>query len=236
MRWSVLVVCAACHGPAAPPVSAELGNHADTLPGRSSHLAAPWIVVEPEGPRFMVPARWRDRGVQLHLTRAEIEQVRGGGGEFHAEMAEIVDAALPFEDCAFAGGDVAWSEKAVADTQMRVYVTSEPVELVEKRIEDRGSKAVRAIVNEERAAARENRPVDPDRERARWVFTQTAIPGLDPWREDEFKLNISFADGLAGPTWVHFHVRELGRKTVIVVLMSRAPRDDVRVAIKTMKE
>lgn len=235
MRWLAVMACVSC-APGAAVVS-PIGNEGpEVRPGLTSHLAAPWVVVEPDGPRFRIPTVWTKRGAQLHFTREELEDAHVGGGEYHAEAGEIVDAVLPFERCAFAGGVRSWGEVGYeGDTQMRVYVLPDARAAVEKRIEDRGTEVAREIETEARAAARERRAVDPTRERTRWLFTHTAIDPQDPWHEDTFRLPLAFADGEHGNLFVQCFVRELSGSTVVVVLMYRVPGDDARVAIRTMK-
>jgi len=78
---------------------------------------------------FRVPQQWLEWFDKfhnnLHLTREQLDKVENGGGEWDTEYGQVVNAALPFADCAAQIGGDGWGLEGVSfgDVQLRAYVT-----------------------------------------------------------------------------------------------------------------
>lgn len=107
-----------------------------TTPPSSTRKGTLVTTVGP-GPGFALPQAFVDWhsefGNNLHLTRAELQAVRFGIGEWDAEYAEVLADVLDFDRCAAHVGGEGWGAEAgsYGDLQVRVYVIGEaPAEFV----------------------------------------------------------------------------------------------------------
>lgn len=114
------------------PVSAE--PHA-TFQGGTIHL-------EPCGASFKIPEPWLKWHAEfknnLHLSRADLAKVKDGEGDWDKEYAEVVNAVLPFSNCAAHAGGEGWGRQSVSftDLQMRAYI----VDMTPKQVQEKLSK------------------------------------------------------------------------------------------------
>jgi hypothetical protein len=87
------------------------------------------VILHPSGVTFRVPQQWLEWHDKfhnnLHLTREQLDKVEDGGGEWDTEYGQVVNAALPFADCAAHVGGEGWGLEGVSfgDVQLRAYVT-----------------------------------------------------------------------------------------------------------------
>jgi hypothetical protein len=88
-----------------------------TLDGRT-------VALHPSGTTFEIPAsflKWHKQFKNnLHLSRAELQKVERGAGDWDTEYAKVINAVLPFDKCAVHIGGEGWGRDAVsfADLQM----------------------------------------------------------------------------------------------------------------------
>jgi hypothetical protein len=102
------------------------------------------------GLRFEIPAawlRWYDENEShpnLHLTPAELDEVKDTEGEWDREFALVVNAILPFDQCVAHVGSEGWGPRGISyiDLQVRAYVLTETPQEIEERARSRGSAAV----------------------------------------------------------------------------------------------
>jgi len=70
------------------------------------------IILHPSGVTLNVPQQWLEWDERFHnnfhLTRDELEKVHNGEGQWDTEYAKVVNAALPFTDCAAHVGGEGW--------------------------------------------------------------------------------------------------------------------------------
>jgi hypothetical protein len=87
------------------------------------------IYLHPSDTSFQIPQDWLYWDTEfhnnLHLTHRELTKVRFGAGEWDTEYGDVVNSALPFQDCAAHVGGEGWGRAGVsfADLQLRAYVT-----------------------------------------------------------------------------------------------------------------
>lgn len=101
------------------------------------------VRIEPYDASFQIPEAWLTpvtvpEPVQnLYLSRMDLAAVywKNGGDE---EDAQVINAALPFEDCAAHVGDRDWGNYFWNDLQVRVYVVDLTPEEITMRIKWRG--------------------------------------------------------------------------------------------------
>ena len=97
------------------------------------------IEIRPEGASFEIPQDWLDWQAEfhnnIHLSPAELANVRIADSEWDTEYAEIVNALLPFGSCLAHLGDDGWGKSAASygDVQMRAYlVEMRPKQIIER--------------------------------------------------------------------------------------------------------
>jgi hypothetical protein len=103
----------------------------------SSTLDGMSIVPNDAGVRFDIPAEWiswnERHANNLHLSRAELEAVREGMGEWDTEYALVLATLLDFDQCSAHVGGEGWGMDAVSygDLQVRAYrIAEQPDELI----------------------------------------------------------------------------------------------------------
>lgn len=185
------------------------------------------IAVQLKGPTFNIPRSWvswqEKFKTALHLTRKEIDAVKDGSGEWDTEYAELVNATMNHDDCAFAGGGDGWGKDSCAygDVQMRLYVTTDAPEAIEKRLDDSGAKALRKILG----AARHHDEEDPAEGAKPEVKKEEPLEGFIPardvkgtWRRSVFAFDLRYGDYGAKAN-VDYRIRKFGGRTVVAVFM-----------------
>lgn len=105
-----------------------------------SFLFGRTIWIKPYDATFRIPQTWVTTAQverNLYLSREDLNQMHwNDGGD--AEDAQVVNAALPFEDCAAHFGDKAWGNYFWNDLQGRVYIVDLTPEEVSTSITTRG--------------------------------------------------------------------------------------------------
>jgi hypothetical protein len=167
------------------------------------------ITLEPSGATFEIPVawvEWHDKFEDnLHLTRAQLDAVARGAGDWDREYASVCNAVLPFDRCsAHLGGD-GWGSESVScgDLQVRVYDLDETPETIERRIQKEGVADVRRFSGYA-PLSRLKPPSSRD---------------LDAlWRRNVLSYMCSYGD-YGGVAHVDFRTRRFGERTFVVVFM-----------------
>ncbi len=152
-RARVAVVCSV--GMAAIlALAAKLYTEVDLRIGDAGRFAirqGRTIKLHPSNITFQVPQSWVEWDSQFHnnfhLTHRELRSVRIGHGEWDSEYASVVNASLPFEECAAHVGGEGWGWQGVSfgDLQVRAYVTSLSEDEVLERVKSQGFGAAQSI-------------------------------------------------------------------------------------------
>ncbi len=99
------------------------------------------ITIKPFNGGFEIPEDWLEyRGEKnIFLNCGELDKVVNEYKiDFDKEDAEVMDAVIPFENCAAHFGDKGWGNSNWNDIQGRVYVTNLTLDEVSERIEKAG--------------------------------------------------------------------------------------------------
>ena len=162
----------------------------------------PTILLHPSNVTFHVPQQWIKSNDEFHnnfhLSRAELESVRDGSGEWDTEYAEVVNAALPFQYCAVHAGGEGWGKQGVsfADVQMRAYDTPFSKQDVMTRIRGSAFDAVRRISSKSNLA---------EASQGQW---QSAVIDYFLWYGD-----------YGGTARIRFYVQSTRDRTLVLVFM-----------------
>lgn len=117
-------------------------RHGETVDGqiRQSIRTGNTVTLYPDGTSFRVPQDWLDWDARFHdnfhLTRAELAEVKNGAGEWDTEYGKVVNAILPFDQCAAHVGGEGWGKNGVSfsDVQLRAYITDIAPNLIVSRL------------------------------------------------------------------------------------------------------
>lgn len=154
---------------------------------------------------FDIPTAWvrwyeeNETHRNLHLTAAELDEVRETQDEWDREFALVVNAILPFDQCiAHVGGD-GWGPRGIsyADLQVRVYFLTATPEEIEERVRSQGSVFVASLTGT---------PVVPKQEK------------IGAWRRTVFKYFRTYID-YGATAIVDVRLRLLSNRTVVFAFM-----------------
>jgi hypothetical protein len=132
-RKALFTVSCLITGTAVLVVAEKLYSEVDLRIGDSGRFATRegrTIQLHPSDVTFQIPQDWLEWDEQfhnnLHLSHRDLRRVRVGHGEWDSEYGSVVNAGLPFEDCAAHVGGEGWGWEGVSfgDLQVRAYVTS----------------------------------------------------------------------------------------------------------------
>lgn len=125
-----------------------------------------------------------------------------GHGEWDSEYASVVNASLPFEDCAAHVGGEGWGAQGVSfgDLQVRAYVTTLSGDEVLARIKAQGFEAAQRIA---------------ERQGAKASFSTSTE---QHWQHSEITYPLWYGD-YGGTAPVDFYVRDTGHYRLVIVLM-----------------
>ena len=121
----------------------------DSLP--RSYLQGNIVHIIPQKFVFKIPDEWisweKEFHNNIHLPYGDLNQVKDGSGEWDTEYAKIVNATLPFDNCAAHLGGEGWGEKGVSfgDLQSRIYILASPKDEIKRRIQEQGLNAAKLI-------------------------------------------------------------------------------------------
>lgn len=111
------------------------------------------IVIQPFQSTFRIPDEWtkpKDKP-NLFLSNTELlglNEIRDYGIKFDDENGAVIDAALPFQDCAVHVGDKSWNNANWNDLQVRFYVVSSTPEELTQKVERDGLAKARDVFEE----------------------------------------------------------------------------------------
>lgn len=183
---------------------------------------------------FQIPQRWIDWNERfnnsLHFTEKDLAAVENGDqADWDPEYATVVNAVLPFEQCALHAGGEGWGREAVsyADLQMRVYILDEAPEKIEAKAVSEGAQAVRTLFTPRRIAWRNRggpvreRP-EPQIKDADKLPEDMKVPverdTKDGWRQVALSYDLFYGDYGAKAS-IDFRLRRTGDQTLAVVFM-----------------
>jgi hypothetical protein len=173
------------------------------------------ITLHPSGVSFRVPQQWLEWNERfhnnLHLSRDELQQVRHGDGEWDKEYGNVVNAALPFADCAVHVGGEGWGREgsSFGDVQMRAYIS------------DLSDREILARIHRQAvdAARREERPSPRLSGLAELTPDADVTDGQEQqWRKSVIRYPLWYGD-YGGMARVRFYVAPIEKETLVLVFM-----------------
>lgn len=173
------------------------------------------IILHPSGVSFRIPQQWLEWYGRfhnnLHLTRDQLERVHNGDGEWDTEYGNIVNAALPFTDCAAHVGGEGWGSEgsSFGDVQLRAYVTNLSEREILGKIHGEAFDAAR------RAA----RPFSTPPALAELVPDTNVTDGKEgQWQKYVIQYPLWYGD-YGGVARVRFYVASIGKEILVLVFM-----------------
>lgn len=178
------------------------------------------IELQPSKATFTIPQNWlelyhKDQFSNLHLSREQLEEARdAGNSEWDSAYAQIVDAVIPFVDCAFHGGGDGWGKRSglYTDLQMRVYVVDRSLDVISKTIEEKGFSTAQGVARDSQ------RRRDAAKVQDAATGESLAQDGVDTWKRFRIAFPL-FYDDYGGTANVEFYLRAFDDKTVVFVFM-----------------
>jgi hypothetical protein len=172
------------------------------------------ILLHPSEVSFQIPQDWLDWNSEfhnnLHLTHRELERVQFASGEWDSEYSDVVNSALPFEDCAAHIGGEGWGREGAsfADLQVRAYVTDLSSDEILKRISGSAFSTAKRVSSEvmREPAAQVN-------------FMQDG-----QWQKAVVQYNLFYGD-YGGRANVEFYVKQVGRHELVMVFMGKVEKE-----------
>jgi hypothetical protein len=180
------------------------------------------IQLHPSGIKFQVPLDWLKWNSRfhnnLHLTKEELRKVQVGKGEWDSEYSLVVNATLPFEDCAAHVGGEGWGLESgsYGDLQMRAYVTDLSIREILERIQGPAFDEAKRIAKSEggRTGSEAHISVSSDRD---WQRATIVYP---LWYHD-----------YGGTAMIDFYLRDASPYRLVLVFMGGEGRPDEKPAI-----
>jgi hypothetical protein len=151
---------------------------------------------------------------------ARLAKLRGCGGEWDKEFAEVVDAALPFDDLiAHVGSEPMCKGAVFDDIHVRAYVVPRPIAEVTTKIKrDTGPKTAAFAAEKPKGRRLGGEETDP-KWKPRKSYPGYAHIGIAYSR---------FYGDYGGTAHVDFFAKAFGDKTLVMVIMStRSPVEEV---------
>jgi hypothetical protein len=172
------------------------------------------IYLHPSDVNFQIPEDWLSWNAEFHnnfhLTHRELQKVRFGAGEWDYEYGEVVNSALPFEDCAAHVGGEGWGREGVSfgDLQMRAYVTDLSSQEVFKRISGLALTAKKVSSGSFYGPGQ--------------VWTDNGEEGA--WRRAVIRYSLFYGD-YGGVANVEFYVRPVSHYQLVMVFMGNVEKE-----------
>lgn len=123
-----------------------------------SVLEGTTVRVQPYNASFKIPESWLIPKVISNMPTKnlflswqdlnEINSIDKYSNGFDYEDAQVINAVMPFEDCAIHFGDKAWNNGLWNDLQGRIYITNLTPEEVEAKVENQGLKTAKDVFEE----------------------------------------------------------------------------------------
>ena len=169
------------------------------------------IQLHPSNITFQVPQSWLEWDSEFHdnfhLTHRQLRSVRVGHGEWDSEYASVVNASLPFEDCAAHVGGEGWGWQGVSfgDLQVRAYVTSLSENEVLARVKSQGFETAQSIAERQSGFGAGHQATFSASAEQQWQHAKISYP---LWYGD-----------YGGTAPIDFYVRDTGSYRLVIVLM-----------------
>ena len=177
--------------------------------GRLASRNGRTIQLHPSEVRFQIPKEWLDWDAQfhnnLHLTHAQLRSVRLGHGEWDSEYGEVVNSALPFEDCAVHVGGEGWGWSGVSfgDLQLRAYISELRSSHILSAISVQAFKTARGIAERQHGGNND-------------ASFSTSTNGK--WQHIEISYPLWYGD-YGGTARIDFYITDIGRYRLVMVFM-----------------
>lgn len=200
-----VLLLSSCHRAANPAAGSS----------RYSRLEGQKIILYPSGVSFRIPQQWLQWHERfhdnLHLTRDELEKVRDGDGEWDTEYGKVVNAALPFADCAAHVGGEGWGREgsSFGDVQLRAYISDLGERELLSRIHGQAFDAARRVA----------RPFPASRALAELAPGTDMTDGRErQWRKSIIRYPLWYGD-YGGLARIRFYVATTEKETLVLVFM-----------------
>lgn len=177
--------------------------------GRFASRNGRTIQLHPSEVRFQIPQQWLDWDAQfhnnLHLSHGQLRSVRVGYGEWDSEYGEVVNSAMPFEDCAVHVGGEGWGRSGVSfgDLQVRAYISELRTYQILSAISVRGFKTAQGIAKRQHNG--DNNASLSTSQNYKWQHIEISYP---LWYGD-----------YGGTARINFYVKDIGRYRLVMVFM-----------------
>jgi len=177
--------------------------------GRFASRNGRMIQLHPSEVTFQIPRDWLDWDAQfhnnLHLTHGQLRSVRLGHGEWDSEYGEVVNSALPFEDCAVHVGGEGWGWSGVSfgDLQVRAYLSERRTHQILSAISTQGFKTAQRIADSASLSSSMN----------------------DKWQHVEISYPLWYGD-YGGTARIKFYVQDIGRYRLVMVFMGGSNQNE----------
>ena len=170
--------------------------------GRFATQSGSLIHLHPSDITFRIPQGWIEWNGQfhnnIHLSHRELRSVRLGYGEWDTEYGDVVNSALPFEDCAAHVGGDGWGREgsSFADLQVRAYVTNLTTAEVANRIKNKSFKSAKEISSNPEISAAKDRG----------------------WERERIRYLLLYGD-YGGTANIDFYFKDVGKYRLVLVFM-----------------
>jgi hypothetical protein len=182
------------------------GGFSQTKEGHYSTIDGNTILIHPSRASFQVPLDWTKEYHAVIVTRAQLEKVRNGRGEWYKEYASIVNASLPFSDCIVQAGTHAWNSNTFDGLQLRGYLLDSGVDKTGASIATNALAAANSLPTSKARNASLSRD-----EQGQW---HRILVDYDAWYGD-----------YGGKANVEFYMMMRQAKTIVLVFMYAGPEN-----------
>ncbi len=190
------------------------------------------IELQPSKARFTIPQNWielyHDGSFNnLHLTREQLERVREPDNMgWDKSCAKIVNAILPFQNCAVHAGGDGWGaeDRVHGDVQMRAYIGQWSIGTIRRLVKEQGLAVAKTVA----AEAWQSKARDLGARNSREQDLPAPLETLDKETLEEERVGEWHRSRVSCPLWnvdyggtgnVDFYSRIDGRQTVVLVFM-----------------
>jgi hypothetical protein len=179
--------------------------------GRYATRQGRTIQLHPSNITFQVPQSWLEWDSEFHnnfhLTHRQLRSVRVGHGEWDSEYTSVVNASLPFKDCAAHVGGEGWGWQGVSfgDLQVRAYVTSLSENEVLERVKSQSFGTAQSIAEHQSGFGMGHQA----------SFAASTEQG---WQHAKISYPLWYGD-YGGTAPIDFYMRDTGHYRLVIVLI-----------------
>lgn len=116
-------------------------SHASDARQRFSTIEGKTIRLHPSEASFEIPKDWGARTQGM-----ELQEVRKSREEWKAEYTRVLNAALPFSECAVQADQWDWKAFTFAGVRVRGYILDQTIKAVDERISTKGFAAAKRLL------------------------------------------------------------------------------------------